>query len=71
MSRRNVTYTAPVGSIDMPAFDDSGQAYTISPCLECLPWHIEVVLNDVDSGEVMVREWHAVDCPVFKELLDS
>jgi hypothetical protein len=34
-----------------------------------LPWHAEVHIDD-DSGDVFVREWHAVDCEAFQELLD-
>ncbi|MDX3232905.1 hypothetical protein [Streptomyces sp. ME19-01-6] len=62
----NVTYTAPVGSIDLPAFDEEGVAYEIVACDECLPWYAEVVVTD---GGILVREWHAVDCPAFESLL--
>ncbi|MFF2654292.1 hypothetical protein [Streptomyces sp. NPDC058045] len=66
--RSNTTYTAPVGSIDMHAFDKDGAAYEIWPCHHCHPWHGEVVL---DEGEVIVREWHAIGCPAFQELLED
>jgi hypothetical protein len=62
----NVTYTAPVGSVDLPAFDKEGVAYEIVACDSCLPWCAEVV---VVEGEILVREWHAVDCPAFQSLL--
>jgi hypothetical protein len=64
--RPNTTYTAPVGSIDLHAFREDGTAYEVWPCQECLPWHVEVIQ---DEGEVMVREWHAVDCARFQESL--
>ncbi|MFE7780286.1 hypothetical protein [Streptomyces nigrescens] len=62
----NVTYTAPVGSIDLRAFNDDGDPYEIYACHDCLPWYAEVVIVE---GEVLVREWHAVDCPQFQALL--
>ncbi|GAA2530903.1 MULTISPECIES: hypothetical protein [Streptomyces] len=64
----NVTYSAPVGSVDLMAFDDDGNPYEIWACEDCLPWHAEVVLVE---GEVLVREWHAVDCPQFKQLMED
>lgn len=64
--RPNKTYSAPVGSIDLAAEQDDGTPYTIWPCGECLPWHAEVIY---DGDQVFVREWHAVDCPAFQELL--
>ena len=62
----NVTYSAPVGSIDLPAFEEGGTPYEIWPCQDCLPWHAQVVVID---GEVLVREWHAIDCPQLQDLL--
>ncbi len=64
--KRNVTNSAPVGSVDLAAFQDDGTPYEIWPCHDCLPWHAEVVAVE---GEVLVREWHAVDCPQFQELV--
>jgi len=64
----NKTYTAPVGSIDLAAEMDDGTPYAIWPCDDCLPWHAEVVR---DGEDVFVREWHAVDCQQFQELLRS
>ncbi|MFC5668300.1 hypothetical protein ACFP3U_35735 [Kitasatospora misakiensis] len=64
--RPQVGYTAPVGSIDLPAFDDDGTTYEVWPCVDCHPWHAEVILEGQD---VLVREWHAVDCPLFQQLL--
>lgn len=65
-SRPNTTYSAPVGSVDLAAVNDQGEPYEIWPCGSCLPWHAEVVQVE---GEVLVREWHAVDCPEFQELI--
>jgi hypothetical protein len=64
---QKVTYDAPVGSIDLAAFNDAGEAYAIWPCTDCLPWHAEVVIDE--DGDVLVREWHAVACQSFQELL--
>jgi hypothetical protein len=64
--RRNTTYGAPVGCVDLAAFDDDGEPYQIHPCNSCLPWHAEVIRGD--DGEIFVREWHAVECPEFEEL---
>lgn len=64
----NTTRSAPVGSIDLRAFADDGTAYEIWPCHHCLPWHAEVVHAE---GEILVREWHAVDCPEFRELVNG
>ncbi|GGV58215.1 hypothetical protein [Streptomyces spectabilis] len=60
------TYRAPVGSVDLKAFDEDGDSYEIRACHDCLPWYAEVV---VVAGEVLVREWYAVGCPQFQELI--
>ncbi|MGV9503567.1 hypothetical protein ACWDQ0_35405 [Streptomyces sp. NPDC003642] len=64
--QQDVTYRAPMGSVDLKAFDDDGNSYEIYACHDCLPWHAEVVVVD---GEVLVREWHAVGCPQFQNLI--
>ncbi|MFJ8745782.1 hypothetical protein ACIRL2_41295 [Embleya sp. NPDC127516] len=66
--RRNATFSAPVGSIDLPAETADGTPYEIWPCHDCLPWHAEVI---VAGDEVVVREWHAIDCPQYRELLSN
>lgn len=66
--RRHVTNTAPVGSVDLAAFDENGDAYEITACHECLPWHAEVIVDE-DSRTIYVREWHAVECSVFEDLI--
>ena len=38
----------------------------IQPCRACEPWFVEVEPND---GHVLVREWHAEDCPHLRTLL--
>lgn len=65
---RNTTYSAPVGSMYLAAAADDGTPYEIWPCDACLPWHAEVVR---DGADILVREWHASDCPQFQNLLDS
>ena len=62
----NVTYSAPVGSVDLAAETPDGTPYSIWPCPECLPWHVEVIR---DGQDVVVREWHAIECSVFQELI--
>ncbi|WP_405683062.1 hypothetical protein [Streptomyces sp. NBC_00057] len=64
--KSNVTYSAPVGSVDLAAFQDDGTPYEIWACDDCLPWHAEVVRVE---REILVREWHAVDCPQFQDLV--
>lgn len=67
--KRNTTYTAPIGSVDLAAMMDDGTPYPIWPCESCLPWHAEVIQDD--SGELFVREWHAVDCEEFQNVLTA
>ncbi|MCX4776798.1 hypothetical protein [Streptomyces sp. NBC_01264] len=43
-SAPNLNLSAPVGSVDLRAFDDDGNPYEIWTCHDCLPWHAEVVL---------------------------
>ena len=66
--RRNTTYTAPVGCVDLAAFDDDGEPYEIHGCDDCLPWYAEVHLDD--DGQVFVREWHAAECKTFQDLIN-
>jgi hypothetical protein len=61
------TYDAPVGSIDLAAFNSEGEPYQIWGCNDCLPWHAEVIRED--DGVIIVREWHAVGCETFRSLL--
>jgi hypothetical protein len=67
--RPNITYTAPIGCVDLAAFDESGEPYEIHGCASCLPWNAEVHVDD--DGEIFIREWHAVDCEAFKELISD
>ena len=55
MSRPNITYSAPIGSIDLAAFNTAGEPYEIHPCADCLPWYAEVVI-DPETSEILVRE---------------
>ncbi|MEU3352443.1 hypothetical protein [Streptomyces sp. NPDC037389] len=66
--QQDVTYRAPVGSVDLRAFDDNGKPYEIWACHDCLPWHAEVV---VIEEETLIREWHAVECPQFQQLIQD
>lgn len=65
----SLNYRAPIGSVDLEAFDEDGEAYVITACNQCLPWRAEVVVED--DGNILVREWHAVECPDFKALIDA
>lgn len=67
--RRHTTYSAPVGCVDLAAFDDQGEPYQIYACDYCLPWHAEVIIDD--DGTPLVREWHAIECEVFEDMIDS
>jgi hypothetical protein len=61
----NVRNSAPVGSVDLAAFEPDGTPISFRPCHDCTPWHAEVMNKD---GYVFVREWHAVDCKTFRML---
>ena len=69
MSSDDTNLRAPIGSVDLAAFDDDGNAYEIHACNHCLPWHAEVVLDD-ETDAILVREWHAIGCEVFQELIN-
>jgi hypothetical protein len=58
---RKINYVAPVLPLDYPA-----EGEVVHPCPDCLPWHLEVV-TDPETGQTMIREWHAVGCPVFQD----
>jgi hypothetical protein len=58
-----LAYDAPVAWVDLDAEGD------IWPCPDCLPWHLEVIRDD--DGDVFVREWHAIDCPLLASLLEA
>lgn len=66
MPEDRTTYTAPVGSVDLAAFEPDGSSYVIWPCTDCLPFHAEVHVDWV--GIPFVCEWHAIDCPQFKAM---
>ena len=65
MTRPHVTNSAPVGCVDLVAAD-----YQIRPCYDCYPWYAEVV-SDPETGEILVREWHAIECPAFVDLIGA
>lgn len=56
MTKRRNTYSAPVVPIEYPVDGEP-----IRPCVECLPWHVDVI-PDHPEGGVWVREWHAIGC---------
>ena len=64
----DVSYRAPVGSVDLAAFNEAGEPYEIFACSDCLPWYAEVI-NDPETNAVFVREWHAIGCRHFQELI--
>jgi hypothetical protein len=59
--QQDVTYRAPVGSVDLKAFDDDGNSYEIHACHDCLPWHAEVVVvaGKSSSGSGMPSGVHS------------
>jgi hypothetical protein len=67
--RHRIGYMAPVAWIDLAAFDEAGEPCEIRPCNYCLPWHAEVHIDE--DSRMFVREWHAVDCEEFRQLLES
>lgn len=67
--RRHTTYSAAIGSVDLAVFDENGEPYEIHGCNFCLPWHAEVHIGD--DGQVFIREWHAVECEAFEELIND
>jgi len=60
--RTDVGLRAAFGCVDL-ALDGP-----IRPCPACRPWRAEIV-RDVETGDLVVREWHAVGCPDFIQLL--
>ena len=66
--RPNTNLAAPVGSVDLAAFESDGTPISFRPCQECAPWHAEVMNKD---GYVFVREWHAIDCKTFRMLTEK
>ncbi|MFF2235734.1 hypothetical protein [Streptomyces anulatus] len=42
--QQDVTYQAPVGSVDLTAFDDEGNSFEIHAFHDCLPRHAEVIV---------------------------
>ena len=65
---RQITNNAPVMPIEWPVTEDGDN--TIYTCHECYPWYAEVVL-DHPSGDVVVREWHAVGCAALARWMDG
>lgn len=68
-AKPKLDYGAPVAWVDLAAFDSDGTPFAIWPCNDCLPWHVEVI--EADSGAVLAREWHAVDCPTLQKLTEA
>lgn len=69
----DLAYNAPLLAVDLAAFRDDGSAFEIWPCLHCLPWHAEVIHLEFDDPDspILVREWHAAECPELQRLLDQ
>ena len=57
----NVTNSAPLWAVDTPL--DLDEPIEIRICYDCYPWYAEVIPGD----PVLVREWHANDCPLVAE----
>lgn len=64
MSTRRINRTAPVLPLEY-SLDDLGDD-VIYPCTDCLPWHLDLRVDD--EKRMIIREWHAVDCPVLREI---
>jgi hypothetical protein len=64
--KRRVTLTAPVLPFEYPRKEDD----VIWACSDCFPWHLELY-RDPEHDDLWVREWHAVDCPIWKALEDD
>lgn len=60
-NKRRTTYDAPVLPLEYPWTEGE----EIHACHECLPWRVEFFFR---HGEPAVREWHAVGCPVLKNV---
>jgi hypothetical protein len=57
---KRLHYGSPVMPIE---YEPDGEP--IWPCTQCLPWHIEIILTAEEP--LLIREWHAVDCPVLAD----
>jgi hypothetical protein len=55
-----------VAWVDLAAEQQDGSPYVIWPCTDCMPWHAEVLRA---GDALIVREWHAVDCPALQDLV--
>jgi hypothetical protein len=53
--------------IDLAAFADDGEPLSVWPCPSCRAWHAHVVVTD--TGDVLIREWHAEDCPHYHAII--
>lgn len=76
MPKPRIYMDAPVVPIDLLAFDpDTGEPYEISQCHGCYPWRAEVAIEPGHSPDcpsrILVREWHAIDCPEMADYLDA
>lgn len=71
MTRPRIYRNAPVVPIDFDSGIDDDEPYEISGCNTCLPWHAEVVRSVENPDEILVREWHAVDCETLAFLLSD
>ena len=69
MAKPRIYMTSPILCVDLPAFDSNGDPFPIKGCHECLPWSAEVVKDPTHPDGVVVREWHAVDCPTLAYFL--
>jgi hypothetical protein len=62
-------FRAPVGCLDIDAFDEDGDAYEIHACASSVPSHAAVVVQD--DGTIRVRERHAVECMDFQVMISA
>lgn len=60
-----LSYAAELQCVDLVHPDDN-EPFPIMACLDCLPWHAEIILTGHPQCRVaVVREWHAVACPTL------
>lgn len=56
--------------IDLAAFDEADEPIPFRACHACSPWYAEAA-HDPADGRVMIREWHAAECPHLLGMLEE
>ena len=55
-----------LAAFELFSSSDLNAMVQIHPCRDCEPWYVEVQPH---HGQVLVREWHDVDCAHLQTLL--